>query len=365
MAEIEHTEVKTTTTTHTHEEPKQDLLSNLLAIAGLIVLAVIVIWGLLHLAKLVAPSLSSFFSRTPRIEVTAPKDVTSGEAFNLVWKHSASEKGTYALLYQCKEGFSLETPNLAGVVNTVPCGAAYTAGSETTKALSLTPRLSGETALDATLSIIFVPSATTSKRIQGNATTKVHPAEAKAPEPESQTSTPAAPVSHSTGPADVSVSITSATVDQYGNAVVTFDIANIGGSASPSYYFSAQLPTTNGYTYTSPQQSSLGAGDRVANTLRFSQAVGGVVSVTVSIADSNSSNNYASQNMSAPYSYNTPSYNTYQTGTQYYAPQTTYYNPNQYMQPTYTNPNSQYYQYQYNQPYPNYTTYPQYPYYTY
>ncbi len=354
MAEIEHTEVKSATTTdHTHKEPKQDLLSSLLAIAGLIVLAIIVVWGLLHLASLVAPSLSKFFSRTPKVEVFAPSDAASGEAFDLTWKHSASEKGTYALLYQCNESFSLETPSMTGAVATIPCGAAYTVSSDT-KSLSLTPRLSAKEALDIGISVVFVPGATSSKQVQGSATIKVHPAEEKATSP--QTSTPAAPVAHSSGPPDISVSITSASVDQYGSAVVSFDIANVGGSASPAYYFSAQLPTAAnaGYTYTSPQQASLGAGDRVANTLRFSQAVGGAVSITVSIADSNSSNNYASQTMSAPY-LSTPSY---YTGTQYYAPQPAYYN--QYTQPTYQS--GQYYQYQYNQPYQNYNYYPQYPY---
>lgn len=356
MAEIEHTEVQRTTTTHTHEEPKQGLLSNVLALAGLIVLAIIVVWGLLHLASLVAPSLSKFFSRTPQIAITAPSDVVSGEAFTMSWTYAAPEKGVYALLYQCNDALSFEMPDAAGAVRTIPCGAAYTVGTE--KSSSLTPRLSAEKALDASISVVFIPSATTSKQAQATATMNVRPAEVQATSP--QTGAPAAPVAHSSGPADVSVSITSASVDQYGNAVVSFDIANIGGSASPAYYFSAQLPTTSnaGYTYTSPQQSSLGAGDRVANTLRFSQATGGVVTITVSIADSNSSNNYASQSMSAPYSY-TPSYN---YGAQYYAPQPVYYN--QYTQPTYQS--GQYYQYQYNQPYPAYTTYPQYyPYYAY
>lgn len=347
MAETEQTErTSTTTTSHTvHEKPKQDLLSNVLAIAGLVILAVIVIWGLLHLATLVAPSLSSLFSRAPKIQITAPASATSGTPFTISWKYSTSEKGGYAFLYQCKAGLQFDTPSVSGTSSVIPCGAAYTVGVVTT--LSLTPRLSATSSLDAPFSVIFIPAATTSKQVQGTATVKINPA--AAPVVPTQTVKPATPTTPTaprvSGPVDLSVSIISATVDQWGNATVVFDIGNVGGSASGAYSFSAQLPTSGTYPYASPQQVSLGVGDHVVNTLRFSQAVPGIFSVSLSVSDANQSNNYAAQNISMPY------YNNYQYN------QPTYY-PNQYpyAQPNYMS--QPYNQYQYNQPYQNYNPYP-------
>jgi hypothetical protein len=339
----------TTTTTHTvvGEKPKQDLLSNALAIAGLVILAVIVIWGVLHLVSLFAPSFSSLFSSTPRIQVTAPSSATSGTPFTVNWSYSPSEKGTYAFLYSCKDGLQFQTASVIGAMNAVPCGAAYTVGTVTS--LTLTPKLSSATSTDATLSIIFIPSATSSKQVQGSTTVRINSVAVVQPvgPVQSVQTTKSAPAKTSTkssyaGPADLSVSITSAVADQYGNATVVFDIANVGGSASGSYYFSAQLPTMSGTPYTSPEQASLNTGDHVVNTLRFSQATGGTFSVSLNISDANQSSNYASTMLSMPY-YG----NNYYSGPTYQS---------SYPQPSYSN--QPYYQYQYNQPYPNYNSNP-------
>lgn len=335
----------TTTTTHTvvEKRPKQDLFSNILAIVGLVILAVIVIWGLLHLATLVAPSLSSLFSSTPKIQITAPVSATSGTPFTVSWKYSTSEKGAYAFLYQCKNGLQFDAGAVSGSANAIPCGAAYTVGA--VSMLSLVPHLSATTSLEAPFSIIFIPSATSSKQVQGSAIVKINPAAQPVVPVTSvvETTKPtqvvkkATPALGTAGPADLSVSITSATVDQYGNAVVIFNIGNVSGSASGSYYFSAQLPTMNGYPYNSPQQASLNPGDHIVNTLRFSQATPGIFSVSLSVSDANQGNNYASQTVSGSY-YTTT-----------------------YTQPTYV-PTGQagnnYYSYQYNQPQPNYNLYP-------
>ncbi len=348
-----------TTTSHTvvEEKPKQDLLSNALAIAGLVILAVIVIWGVLHLVSLFSPSFSSLFSGTPKIQVTAPASATSGTPFSINWSYLPSEKGTYAFLYQCKTDLQFTIAGVAGATNAISCGAAYTVGM--LSSLTLTPALSSATSTDVALSIIFIPSATSSKQVQGSAMVKINPVAAMRPAQPVQSvqTTKPAPAKSATnssgsyvkGPADLSVSIMSATADQYGDATVVFDIANVGGSASGVYSFSAQLPTSGyaqgydynygaqGYPYASPEQASLNPGDHVVNTLRFSQA-GGTFSVSLNVSDVNQSNNYASATLSMPY-----------YGNNYYSGPT--YQPS-YPQPYYTN--QPYYQYQYNQPYPNY-----------
>ncbi len=324
-----------TTETHashaiTREEPRASLLSSTLAIVGFIILIVIVLWGLLHLATLAQPWLASLFNNktSASIQVSAPANATSGDLFTVSWKYSTSEKGMYALLYQCKNNFRFETPGAGSAMNTIPCGAAFIVPSTGNKT-SVKPMLSGTASASIPISIIFMPSATTStssgqgssKRAEGSTTVVIHPAAVvAAPTPVSPTVTPVSPVNRDVsspalaGQADISVRILSLNTDGSGMATAVFDIANVGGSSSGIYYFTAQLPTSpyaqgyggtmqSGYNYTSPAQSPLGPGDHVVNTLRFTQAVSGVFSVAVGVSDGNQSNNYASQQILMPYYY--------------------------------------------------------------
>ena len=129
----------------------------------------------------------------------------------------------------------------------------------------------------------------------------------------------------------------------------TFDIANSGGTSSGRYYFTAQLPTVQGYTYNSPPQASLAPGAHIVSTLRFTQADSGYFSVSVDpsnmVRESNESNNYASQPVGG-YS-GVPNYG----GTQYTYPTYT----NQY--PSYTNWYPSYTPYSYPQTGQLYTSY--------
>ena len=97
------------------------------------------------------------------------------------------------------------------------------------------------------------------------------------------------------GPADLAVRILS--VSSGNPAVVMFDIANVGGSSSGSYTFTAYLPTADNYVYNSLVQYPLNPGDHVVNTLRFSQGVGGSVTIVVHAKDPNTANNTASQGL--------------------------------------------------------------------
>ena len=143
---------------------------------------------------------------------------------------------------------------------------------------------------------------------------------------------------------------------------VSFDIANVGGTSSGTYSFTANLPTQSGYTYASPAQASLAPGSHVLNTLRFTEAQSGTVSISVNASDANKSNNYASQSISAPYQYNyNSSYNYLPTGQ---AGNSTYYNAQSYQQyQTYPYYSNQMYPYSQTAGYPYY--YQQQPYSTY
>lgn len=210
MADQPHATV--TTTTHTEREriAQPSMFSTILAIVGFILILVILIWGLIHIARLTSPYFSSLFAQKTSTTIST-------------------------------------TPSLAQPVLTTP--------------------------------VITTPAPQTPITPGTNSTGL--PAQ--------------------TGPADLSVHILSTSVDGYGNAVVTFDISNIGGSASGPYTFVAQLPSYSNYPYQSAVQVSLAPGSHIVNTLRFNQATNGLFSVGISGNDVNESNNYDAQTINPNY----------------------------------------------------------------
>ncbi len=302
------------------EEPRAGLFSNIIAIVGLIILIAIVIWGLVHLASLSRSWFSSLFhTQAASVVVTAPANATSTVPFTVSWKYSTSEKGNYAFLYQCRSGLTLKVG-----ATTVPCGAAFTVGATTS--LSLTPAYTGIASTSLPVSVIFLPAATTSKQAQGSATIAIHASQATVavvdePVITKPVVTPTKPVVKPAqtyaGPSDLSVHIIAVgVIDPYSGqfvnripgpndvAAARFDIVNVGGSPSGTYYFSAIIPTLTGYSYVSPPQASLSPGDSIVSTLKWTQSnpSGGAFSVTINGgADSNSYNNYAAQAMTGGY----------------------------------------------------------------
>lgn len=307
------------------------LLANILAVAGFIILIVIIVWGAYHLLKLTGTGVSSLFSRFAKSEitVTAPSGVLpSGKSFPLTWKYSPKETGTYAILYQCRAGFRFDATSPSGSTAQVPCGNAFTVGNNTN--VTLTPVLSGTTTVDIPVNVVFMPSATTTgERPQGSATVRVSAGAGGTTSTGSTGSTGTTKPSTGTqtgttntapsGPADLSVKIIAVGVeDMYGNFVqrapispdeitaIKFDIGNNGGTATGSWYFSVQLPTNPAYNYQSPVQASLAPDGHIVNTLRFRplNPGGGTVFVSVDganmVKESNESNNNASTWMTAP-----------------------------------------------------------------
>jgi len=309
----------------THAAANSSMLSNILAIVGFIILIAIIIWGLIHVAILASPSLSSLFNKkTPEaLVVTAPSQATSGEAFTVSWKYTPPAAGSYAFLYQCKGDLQFETPGAGGAMNIVPCGAAFTVGASG-DTLSVTPLLSGTSSVSVPLSILFLPGTAGGQQVQGNATIAVNPGAVQpTPAPVQTPAQPVTPVApqpvHVSSPADLSVQILSVNTVS-GTSVVSFDIANIGGTSSGTYYFEAFLPTQSQYVYTSPPQVSLAPGSHIISTLRFTQTIGGIFSILVDpsnmVPEANKTNNYASQTIQAPY-YQQNQYQPYQQQYQY------------------------------------------------
>jgi hypothetical protein len=303
-------------------------ITHALAIAGIVILAIIVLWGLIHLVTLSGGWFSGLFGGGNKnaITLSAPAQVTSGTPFTLSWKHATKERGSYAFIYQCKDGLVLYTP-VGGQFSEVKCGGAYTLGTATSSA-TLLPVLSASTSVSDALTVVFISAATSTEvEPQGSATVIVVPqstAQATSTRPAEIPQKPNPVVS---GPADLAVTILSNNVDAYGNASIVFDIANIGQSQSGVYYFQAQLPTQDSYSYTSPAQSPLAAGSHVVSTLNFTLAVPGSAVITISGGnDANGANNFATQFINAPIN----SYQTsYQNSQPIYSP-----GPQPYYQPT-------------------------------
>jgi hypothetical protein len=310
------------------EENESGFLSRILTIVAFVIVAVIVIWGLIHIVKLLSVNNKQTASAAT-LRVVAPAQAISGTPITVSWTYATKTAGSYAFIYPCSDSLKFATAD----ARTIPCGAAFITG---TSSISVIPMLSSDKAVSAPLTILFLPGTAGSSQAQGSATVAVSPAATTTPPVVAQPSMPAqpAPVQNSpgtAGPADLTVSIVSATADQYGNGTVVFDIRNVGGEGSGTYYFTAQLPTSSsaqgyggtmdtGYTYVSPAQSSLSPGSHIVSTLRFTQAVSGVFNVAVGIQDANQGNNYASATLSGAAYNNNYNYQPTYNSQPYYQP---------------------------------------------
>ena len=285
---MSETHVTTTSTTK-----RSTQLPNILAIIGFLILLIIVVWGLIHLASLSSGWFSGLFKtkHETSISITAPNTVVSGTPTQIKWNYTTSDAGHYAFLYQCGTGVEFGAPVDATHFARIPCGAAFTLGTSTSA--YILPVLTATSSTKTNMTVLFIPTGT-GTQAQGvsaiTVTARVATSTPVVTKPAETTPTETAPVVH--GPADLSVRITSITIDAYGNGTAVFDIANSGGTSTGEWYFTAQLPTLSPYTYSSPAQAPLAPGSHIVNTLNFTQAASGNFYVNVSpTADEVQTNN--------------------------------------------------------------------------
>ena len=159
MSDAQHPTHHSNEHVHAPESKSTSILSNILAIAGLILLVIVLLWGLLHLASLTSGWFSSLFSspKDTTIALIAPTDMYTGQSSEVSWRYSPKTDGRYAFVYQCKSGLAFAAP-ANGVFAQIPCGVAYTLGNATSS-ISLLPLLSGTSSLSSTITILYISSA--------------------------------------------------------------------------------------------------------------------------------------------------------------------------------------------------------------
>lgn len=325
----------------------QGAVSNILAVAGFIILIAIIIWGAYHFLELASSGLASLFGRSSdAIKVTlSDNSVTTGEAFDASWTYAPEGAGVFTVLYQCQEGLQLRSVTTAGVVTAIPCGAAFPLGNETAKSTKIIPSISGTETIESTFTVIFNPvvdststSTAAAPRPQGSAKVTIAPqtttgtvATSTTKQPATGTGTVTTPKPTTTTTKPVTTPVQTGTpdleirilavgvIDPYTGGFVArspispeetvavkFDVANRGTGSSGAWYFSAELPTYPVAPYNSPKQASLAPGAHIENTLRFNQVSmgGGIFRVSAdssnAVAESSEKNNDAAIWVSGP-----------------------------------------------------------------
>lgn len=290
---------------------KSGVLGNILVIFAFVVVIAIAIWGAMTVFRL-APRIFSFitspFGGSPTtLTIVGPSvPVVSGENMSLTWSYGkGDDSGMYSFTYSCVSDFYFEAPVAeGGVYGPITCNLPYgVPGTETGIRLTPKSRTSAEVIVPVSVSYVDssgnrIASATSTITVTGGTQSTTPP----------NTSTPTTPTSPKptkpstpTTPADLMIRmIDSGTVDAYSGLVtVRFEVKNVGGRATGVWRFVADLPTYNGYRYSSPMQRSLNQGDGIIFTLQFDKSAGGVLSITVdpenAVSESSENNNYLSQ----------------------------------------------------------------------
>ena len=299
-------------------ESKPSLISNIIAGIGFFFIIILIIWGLSNLTRL-APAFFALFSSVGTTLTITPESstVVSGTPTTINWSHKASQ-GTYAFVYECRTGISIDVPNATGGSATLPCATAYVVAAGGAEAIRITPR--------STVPSILVPFTITYRDEKGVAGASgadaitVTNASTTTTTPSKPTTTP---VKTPTKPVVVgglpdlttrligigimingSFQATSG-IGLNDTGAVRFEIKNTGTASTGTWYFNASLPSSPTYQYHSVAQQSLAPGDRIEYTLQFTNVSqsGGVVTVTAdptnAVREASESNNTISYQITA------------------------------------------------------------------
>ena len=291
------------------DTPKPSFISNIIAGIGLFFIIIILIWGLSNITRWF-PSISAVFSSVGKTLTITPASasVPADTETTISWNHKAS-KGTYAFVYECRAGVSLDVPNAAGGNTPLPCATAYVVAAGGAEAIHITPH--------SATSSILVPFSITYRDTKGVAGASASDAiTVTNANPVTAPITSAPPVrkpTSSTGLSDLTTHLIGIGIMVNGvfspnnaitsndTAAIRFEIKNTGATPTGAWYFTASLPSNPTYQYHSVAQQPLAPGDRIEYTLQFTNVMqgGGVITVTADpdnrvreVSESNNTINY-------------------------------------------------------------------------
>ncbi len=315
--------------THGHSaSPVRDALLRAIATIGLVAILVLGAWGIIQIVM----GLPSFFERfssgaTPppttssseQILITAPSVVTSGQPFTLAWeRRGGSAPVSYSFSYACTSSVVFAAPTPAGKYQQVPCNTSfnYTNATQAVDLIALLPtnatkqaqtilivkatRLSDDTittSASSTLTVLPAKSAPAASNTNQNRSTS------SATSGATSRYTASGRTTNLYGNPDLVARIISARPvgDRYS---VQFEISNVGTNVTPyGWEFTANLPLTPSYTFSSHPQQKLYPGDKIVYTIGFDAPTynyyyNNTFSITADpqglINDANRSNNTAS-----------------------------------------------------------------------
>lgn len=258
-------------------DSKPTLLSNIIAAVGFFFILILLIWGLMNITRWL-PGLFSLFN-APSKTLTVHVDtnaVPSGTPTTISWVHNAT-KGSYAFTYECRTGALIRVAESDTSYIALPCATAYVVDAKGPKAIRVIPEVTS-TSVSVPITIIYRDD----KSVPGAAGTANLNIGFVGTTPSNATTTPAkptkptTPVSNVPAVPDLAVRLIGVS-SQSGSSIVRpgdiisfrFEVKNVGGAATGSWNFVANLPSSSNPVYTSVTQQSLNPGDRIEYNLSF------------------------------------------------------------------------------------------------
>ncbi len=309
-------------------QTSKDTAKQVLRGVGALVFVVAIVWvgmqsfrvlpGVRHLFANALVSVQSFFSPEERIVVSViDSQVVVDKPFNITWEHRGKEdRGSYTMMYECRDSVHLARVSSTGGESTIFCNTEVPIlGDETN--LSLIARGNVIGAVDVPFYVRFTRNNTsviseegsTAIRVQemyfdtgiatstdSTATTPSTPSTPVTPVPGTPTTVTipivTSPTSDPNGEADLSIRIIAVgLVDKNSGSfserneipkdlpsnkrgAIKFEIENKGTKKTgDDWNFSAKLPTSPSYTYTSQSQQDLYPGDKIEFIIGFDKLV--------------------------------------------------------------------------------------------
>jgi len=291
-------------------EGGQPMWVTILAVAGILAVVLALGIGIFQIANRgkqnlsdITTGLGGLFQGKERLVLTTPAvSVNSGDDIEIKLEHrnkKSKNPGEYILVFECEEG---TIATLDG--KTVPCDTEVALGEETPEKMTITLTTSKERYESVPVVLEFIEGQETVKTdlLFTVVNTKIASEPTEEPDKKPTTEEPTKKPEQTTGSTtptyitvkryggrysdpngtpDLEVTIDNVGIDRNGNfrprkeinrrdrAAVAFTITNVGTKETGEWYFSALLPTEDGYYFRSDNQRTLLPGDRIEYVLAF------------------------------------------------------------------------------------------------